>query len=83
LTTRRLASDWQQRYNYRPVLVETFVERDRFEGTCYKAAGWLCVGETKGRGKLDVYNEYKLPVKTVWLLPLQIGYREQLCGGNA
>ena len=78
MVTRRLAFDWQARYNYRPVLVETFVERDRFEGTCYKAAGWQCVGETKGRGKLDVRNEYKLPIKTVWVFPLRADFRRYL-----
>lgn len=78
MAARRLPADWQARYSYRPVLLETFVERDRFEGTCYKAAGWHCVGETKGRGKLDVRNEYKLPVKTVWVLPLRADFREYL-----
>lgn len=82
MATRRLASDWQQKYKYRPVLLETFVERDRFQGTCYKAAGWLCVGETKGRGKLDIHKEYKLPVKTVWVHPLQRDFRFHLNGGN-
>jgi len=82
MAIRRLQTDWQQKYNYRPVLAETFVERDRFEGTSYKAAGWLCVGETKGRGKLDVHKEYKLPIKTVWILPLQKNFRFHLSGGN-
>lgn len=83
MAARRLPADWQARYNYRPVLLETFVERDRFKGTCYKAAGWQCVGETKGRGKLDVCNEYALPVKTVWLLPLQFNFRKRLCDEQA
>jgi hypothetical protein len=81
MAARRLPADWQARYNYRPVLLETFVERDRFKGTSYKAAGWCCVGETKGRGRLDVRNEYKLPVKTIWLLPLQSDFRAHLCAG--
>ena len=66
--TRRLSDDWWKRYNYRPALVETFVEKDRFAGTSYKAANWICVGETKGRGKLDRKHEKPVPVKTVWLL---------------
>jgi hypothetical protein len=78
MAARRLPSDWQARYNYRPVLLETFVERDRFKGTCYKAAGWQCVGETKGRGKLDVRNEYSLPVKTIWLMALSADFRARL-----
>jgi hypothetical protein len=78
LCVRRIADDWQARYAYRPVLLETFVEKDRFEGTSYKAAGWICVGQTQGRGKLDVHYEYKLPVKTVWLKPLEKDFRSRL-----
>jgi hypothetical protein len=78
MAARRLSADWQRQYNYRPVLLETFVERDRFPGTCYKAAGWHCVGETTGRGKLDVRNEYRVPVKTVWVLPLRADFRRYL-----
>jgi hypothetical protein len=58
-------------YRYEPVLLETFVEKERFVGTCYKASNWICVGETKGRGKLDIRHERKVPVKTVWLYPLR------------
>jgi len=79
MASRRLASDWENRYNYRPQLLETFVEKNRFAGTCYKAANWIFVGETKGRGKLDVKNEYKLPVKSVFLYPLCRDYRKKLC----
>jgi hypothetical protein len=71
ITAKRLASDWKERYRYEPVLLETFVEKERFTGVCYKAANWVCVGDTKGRGKLDVHNEYKLPKKSVWLYPLR------------
>ena len=80
LAARRVASDWQSRYNYQPCLLETFVEKKRFCGTCYKAANWICVGDTKGRGKLDVKNEYKLPVKSVWLYPLCRNFRKKLGG---
>jgi len=82
LASRRLAEDWQRRYQYRPVLLETFVERDRFAGTCYKAAGWLCVGQTRGRGKLDVRHRNQIPIKTVWLYPLEKEFRKRLFGGN-
>ena len=53
---RRLPHDWERRYALRPVLLETFCERARFLGTCYQSANWLCVGETQGRGKLDVHR---------------------------
>ncbi len=79
MATRRLADDWQHRYSYRPVLVETFVETPRFRGTCYRAANWIYVGETKGRGKLDVHNEAKLPKKSILLHPLERNFRRHLC----
>lgn len=78
LIARRIGDDWEKRYNYRPVLLETFVERDRFQGTCYRAANWTCLGETKGRGKLDRDNTCSLPVKTVWVFPLSQNFREIL-----
>ena len=80
LTVRDLADDWHRRYQYRPVLAETFVEEKRFRGTCYSAAGWVCVGRTRGRGKLDRKHEQRLPAKTVWLYPLEKGFREKLSG---
>ena len=56
LALRRLPDDWHKLYAYRPVLVETFVHADRHRGTCYVAAGWTCIGVTKGRGKMDRYK---------------------------
>ena len=76
---RRLPYDWQRRYAMRPVLLETFCETPRFLGTCYQSANWLCVGETQGRGKLDVHRQSALPVKSVWLKPLQKNWRQILC----
>ena len=78
MISKRLANDWEQRYRYRPVLLETCVEKQRFTGTCYKAANWRCVGDTKGRGKLDRHNESKLPIKSVWLYPLCKDYQRYL-----
>ncbi|WP_207671277.1 Druantia anti-phage system protein DruA [Paenibacillus cymbidii] len=58
--------------------METFVEKDRFTGTCYKAANWVRVGVTKGRGKLDQFNQYALPVKDIYLYPLHKQFRQRL-----
>jgi hypothetical protein len=79
LVCSRLPDDWQQRYGYRPVLAETFVDKERFAGTCYKAANWIYVGETKGRGKMDRHNASDQPVKTIWLYPLDRRCMELLC----
>ncbi|MEE9295707.1 MAG: Druantia anti-phage system protein DruA [Phycisphaerae bacterium] len=75
---KRLRRDWQDRYGYAPVLVETFVDRDRFQGTCYRAANWIYVGETQGRGKLDRRHRHPLPVKRVYLYPLHKHFRQKL-----
>jgi Druantia protein DruA len=56
-----LAEDWHIRYAYRPVLLETFVEKSRFAGTCYKAANWQYLGDTQGRGKLDTLHRNAQP----------------------
>jgi len=76
--TRRLATDWQTTYGYGPVLVETFVETGRFHATSYKAANWIHVGQTKGRGKLDRTHSHPLPVKDIYLYPLRSDYRRIL-----
>jgi hypothetical protein len=83
LAARQIAADWQERYSYQPCLLETFVQKNRFGGTCYKAANWIYVGDTKGRGKLDVKNEYKLPVKSVWVYPLCRNFRNKLINEHA
>ncbi|WP_419640923.1 Druantia anti-phage system protein DruA [Thiolapillus sp.] len=49
----------RKKYGIRPVLLETFVDTERFTGTCYKAANWIYVGKTKGRGKLEPANNRK------------------------
>lgn len=79
--SRRLADDWQTRYAYRPVLLETFVQKPRFIGTCYKAANWQYLGDTQGRGKLDTSHRKDQPVKSIWVYPLVSNFRQQLCSG--
>ncbi len=51
---------------YQPVLLETFVQKNRFNGTCYRAANWTLIGQTQGRRKLDRYNKHSLPVKNIF-----------------
>ena len=75
----RLPSDFDERYGYKPVLLETFVQRDRFLGTCYHAANWIYVGDTQGRGKLDRHKQFALPVKRIYVHPLRRDFRGQLC----
>ena len=79
MAARHLPDDWQERYHYAPVLLEDFVECDRFRGTLYKAANWISVGKTQGRGKKDVFNQYALPVKEIFLTPLRKDFRSFLC----
>jgi uncharacterized protein YigA (DUF484 family) len=67
---RRLAADWQQKYGHPIALVETFVERDRFAGTSYRAANWQHVGVTTGRSRQDRYTTLQVPVKDVYVYPL-------------
>ena len=78
-SSRRLPDDWQARYGYRPLLLETFVQSDRFAGTSYRAANWTHVGQTQGRGKLDVHRTHPLPRKDIWLYPLRRDFRRRLC----
>jgi hypothetical protein len=81
LICRRLANDWHARYSYRPVLLETFVEKPRFAGTCYKAANWQYLGDTQGRGKLDRLHRNAEPIKSIWVYPLVGDFRRHLCNG--
>jgi hypothetical protein len=75
LTARRLPDDWMGRYNTRPLLLETFVEKKRFAGTCYRAANWQLCGQTKGRGKLGPAGKISVPIKDVWVHPLNKDFR--------
>lgn len=67
---RQLPADWEKRYSYRPLLLETLVETERFRGTCYKAANWIHLGATQGRGRMDRYHEVKGTPKMLFVYPL-------------
>jgi hypothetical protein len=75
---QRLPQDWQQRYATPLVLVETFVDRSRFQGTCYRAANWIRVGETKGRSRQGQPNDPRVSIKDVYLYPVHKTFREVL-----
>ena len=75
---RRLAADWQARYGHPVHLLETFVERQRFRGTCYRAANWTCVGQTQGRTRQDRARDISAPVKDIYLYALTPCFREEL-----
>lgn len=77
---RRLGTDWYQRYGHELCLVETFVDRSRFIGTCYQAANWLRLGRTTGRSRQDRYKQLKVPVKDLYVYPLAADFKARLCG---
>lgn len=74
----RIKDDWSAKYGHPVYILETFVQCDRFKGTSYKAANWICVGKTKGRGRNDVYNTLKVPIKDIFLYPLAKRFKEVL-----
>jgi hypothetical protein len=76
---RRIGADWLEKYGHPVHLLETFVEKERFAGTCYKAANWVCVGETTGRSRNDRHSTLKVPVKDIYLYPLTRNWSEVLC----
>jgi hypothetical protein len=78
LAQRRLAQDWQARYGVRPVLLETFVDSARHEGTCYRAANWLDIGPTSGRGRQDRHRTACRSPKRIFVRPLCGHWRRQL-----
>jgi len=59
-----------KKYSIKPVLLESFVQKNLFAGTCYKAANWRNVGRTQGRGKLGPSGKISVPIKEIWLYPL-------------
>lgn len=77
LALRRLGEDWRIRYGFTPVLVETFIESP-WAGTCYRAANWVHVGETAGRGRQDRHTQRAETVKQIWVYPLVGDCRQQL-----
>ena len=78
LLARRIRNDWMVKYGHPVALLETFVDRSRFRGTCYRAANWQCVGQTQGRSRQDRYKNLSVPIKDIYLYPLTRKFREEL-----
>ena len=76
-----MARDWQARYGLKPLLLETFIDRGRHRGTCYRAANWHYLGETSGRGRQDRARTAAGAVKEIWVYPLGPHCQKKLCAG--
>jgi len=77
-SARQLPEDWETHYGYQPLLLETLVDSQRFQGTCYRAANWIHVGQTAGRGRMDRHTLRQEPVKDIYLYPLTPRARQRL-----
>ena len=79
---RILPLDWERIYNHPLHYLETFIDQERFHGTCYRAANWIYIGKTTGRGKNDQTHKVNRSIKGVWGYPLSKEFRFHLCGGR-
>jgi Domain of unknown function (DUF4338) len=79
LIVRRVNEDWTVKYGHQIYLLETFVEQNRFRGTCYKAANWIFVGSTKGLGRNSIRGGKSIPIKDIYIYPLKSDFRKKLC----
>lgn len=76
---RRIGADWAAKYQTPLVALETFLERDRFTGACYRAANWQRLGESAGRSRNDSAHRARVPVKDIYFFPLSKDWRQRLC----
>lgn len=80
--SKRLSSDWSEKYGHPVYLLETFVDRTLFRGVCYRAANWVLAGQTKGRTRNDRDHTIKTSIKDVYVYPLVRTFRKRLCGDD-
>jgi Domain of unknown function (DUF4338) len=76
--SKRIVKDWMDIYHHPIFMLETFVEQQRFKGTCYSAANWIYLGSTSGRSRNDRHHKPKVPIKDIWVYPLKPNFREEL-----
>jgi hypothetical protein len=80
VSARQMPGDWEVQYGYRPLLLETLVDAARFRGTCYRAANWIYVGQTRGRGRMDrEHKAHGRAIKDIYVYPLTYDARLRLC----
>ena len=77
-----LPKDWERFYHHPLHYLETFIDQERFQGTCYRAANWFHIGQTTGRGKNDQTGRANRSLKDVLGYPLSKAFRDHLCGGQ-
>ncbi len=80
LAAKRIRHDWQERYGYSPVLLETFVDPEKYLGTCYQAANWIYLGQSAGRGRTEMHNKRPFTRKAIYVYPLVADFRAHLKG---
>ncbi len=78
LAITALPADFARQFGYRPWLVESFVDTSSYSGTCYRAANWIAVGTTKGRGRQDRFKQSALSVKAIYVYPLESDFRQRM-----
>lgn len=78
MALRRIGPDFETQYGYRPWLVESFVETEHFAGTCYRAANWVEIGQTQGRGRQDRENRRAQSVKAIYVYELEPDLRTRM-----
>lgn len=78
MSLQRLVEDFQRRYHYRPWLVESFLDTSRFSGASYRAANWILIGQTKGRGRQDRFSKQEKTIKDIYVYPLEKDFRARL-----
>jgi hypothetical protein len=79
-SAKQMPVDWHRHYGYTPLLLETLVDAARFTGTCYRAANWISLGETSGRGRMDSHHLSAKRTKRIFVLPLRRRVQQLLCG---
>jgi len=74
---RRISADWQELYHHPIHLLESFVDIERFKGTCYRAANWICLGRSLGMGTKSKPGD-RTSIKELWAYPLRKDFRNKL-----
>ena len=75
---RRISADWQELYHHPVHLLESFADTERFAGTSYRAANWICLGRSLGRGTKSKPSDPDTSIKELWVYPLRSDFRQRL-----